>query len=54
MYLLISGIGGHGGTVAFNTHLLGSGSSQGGQLGVGILLGFTFGLQLLGSQPQLA
>jgi hypothetical protein len=33
IYLLISGIGGQGGTVAFSTHLLGSGSLQGGQLG---------------------
>jgi hypothetical protein len=29
MYLLMSGIGGHGGTVALSTHLLGSGSGQG-------------------------
>ena len=28
MYLDMSGIAGHGGTVAFNTHLLGSGSGQ--------------------------
>ena len=30
IYLDISGIGGQGGTVAFRTHLLGSGSGQGG------------------------
>jgi hypothetical protein len=31
MYLLMSGNGAHGGTVAFNTHLLASGSIHGGQ-----------------------
>ena len=30
IYLLISGMGGQGGTVAFKTHLLGSGSAHGG------------------------
>jgi len=30
IYLLMSGIGGQGGTVAFSTHLLGSGSLHGG------------------------
>jgi hypothetical protein len=39
IYFDISGIGGQGGTVAFNTHLLGSGSGQGGQTRPAPLLG---------------
>lgn len=35
IYLDISGIGGQGGTLAFNTHLLGSGSGHGGHAGAG-------------------
>jgi len=40
IYLDISGIGGQGGTVAFNTHLLGSGSGHSGHWRVDVAEGF--------------
>jgi hypothetical protein len=54
MYLDISGIGGQGGTVAFNTHLLGSGSGQAGHPADPPALLLPFGPHLHGLTLQLS